>query len=279
MLTALGYSVVAETEAGRVMGLLRQGDFDVALIDMVMPGIGGLRLTEMIRAEFRVLPIIVVTGYGSVESTVAAMRRGATDFVAKPVDFALLDLRIRQAFDLELARRLANTDGLTGLYNHRHLQERLRQEVDRARRYGRPLSLIMADLDHFKAFNDRLGHPRGDQALIEVAHTLRQVSRSSDVAARYGGEEFILILPETPAVEAMVVAERTRQCVEALRLGTPLTVSLGVAAFRDGQSQEALIEAADAALYESKRRGRNRVCLAETADRPPQDGPQEPVAA
>jgi two-component system cell cycle response regulator len=263
MLRHYGYQVVTETDPSRVMDLLRDGDFDILLLDLVMPGMDGLELIEKIRRHTTTLPILVVTGYGGADTTVEAMRRGATDFVTKPVDSSFLELRMRRAFDLEHARRLANTDGLTGLYNHRHLQERLQQEIDRAQRYGRPLSVVMADLDRFKRFNDAHGHPRGDEVLIRVAQTLRQVSRAADIVARYGGEELTLILPETPAAEAGVLAERARQRVEAMAIGegeARVTLSLGVAAFAPGMSKEALIEAADAALYSAKHRGRNRVC-------------------
>ncbi len=267
LLTDLGYDVVTETDARKAMGLLREGEFDVVLVDVVMPDLDGLELIDQIREDWNVLPILVVTAYGSSELTVDAMRRGATDFVTKPVDAPLLDLRIRRAFDLEQTRRMANTDGLTGLYNHRHLQERLQQEIERAERYGRPLSVVMADLDHFKGFNDACGHPRGDELLIEVARTLRHLSRASDILARYGGEEFTLVLPETSAAEAQVLAERVRQCVAALEISghaeTRITLSLGVASWTDGDTKESLIEAADAALYQSKRSGRNRVCAAD----------------
>ncbi|MCP4663186.1 MAG: diguanylate cyclase [bacterium] len=276
MLEVHGYHVVTETDPCRVLDLLREGDFDAALLDMVMPGLSGLELTARIREHFNVLPILVVTGYGSAEATVEAMRCGATDFVTKPVDAEFLDLRIRRAFDHEHARRLANTDGLTGLYNHRYLQERLRQEVERAQRYQRSLSLVMADLDHFKIYNDTYGHPRGDEALIEVAHILRRVSRSSDVVARYGGEEFTLLLPETSARHAEVVATRARERVAKLefsweRFGAAgLTLSLGIASFCPSwNTKETLIEAADAALYEAKRQGRNRVCIASVPGAPP----------
>ncbi len=276
MLTDLGYGVVTETDARKALALLREGEFDVVLVDVVMPDLDGLELIDRIREHFNVLPILVVTAYGSAELTVDAMRRGATDFVTKPVDAPLLDLRIRRAFDLEQTRRMANTDGLTGLYNHRHLQERLQQEIERAERYGRPLSVVMADLDHFKSFNDAFGHPRGDELLIAVARTLRHLSRTSDILARYGGEEFTLVLPETSAGEARVLAERVRQCVAALETGdlaagapstrgdsAIVTLSLGVASWSAGDSKEALIEAADAALYQAKRAGRNRVQVAE----------------
>ncbi len=272
LLTDLGYAVVTETDARKALTLLREGEFDVVMVDLVMPDLDGLELIDQIREHFNVLPILVVTAYGSAELTVDAMRRGATDFVTKPVDAPLLDLRIRSAFDLEQTRRMANTDGLTGLYNHRHLQERLQQEIERAGRYGRPLSVIMADLDHFKSFNDTYGHPRGDELLIAVAGTLRQLSRASDILARYGGEEFTLVLPETSAEKALVLAERVRQCVAALEVTGPLsrrgaetgvTLSLGVASLAAGSTKEEVIEAADVALYRAKRDGRDRVCVAE----------------
>lgn len=275
MLADLGYEVVTETDGREVLTLLRGGDFEVVLLDIMMPTISGLELIAQIREHYSVLPIVVVTAFGSADLTVDAMRGGATDFVTKPVDASLLDLRIRRSFDLEQTRRMANTDGLTGLYNHRYLQERLSQEIERAERYERPLSVVMADLDHFKRFNDALGHPRGDQVLIAVSHTLRQVSRATDILARYGGEEFTLVLPETNAEEARVVAERARQCVAALDVGGEgidhISMSLGVASHVAGGSKEDLIEAADGALYRAKHEGRNRVCLARAE--PPEGGP------
>ena len=282
LLAGHGYRVVTETDPRKTLTLLQGGDFDVVLVDLVMPELGGLELISQIREHWNVLPILVVTAHGSVETTLEAMRRGATDFVTKPVDAPLLDLRIRGAYDLERTRRLANTDGLTGLYNHRFLQERLDQEIERSDRYDRPLSLVMADLDHFKDFNDTYGHPRGDQALIAVARTLRQVSRSSDVVARYGGEEFTLLLPETALVEGWVLAERARQCVEALRTqvgsaltGRRMTLSLGLAPFSPGTTKAALIQEADAALYLAKRQGRNRVCVGQA----PAAGPKRRAEA
>ncbi len=277
VLSEKGYQVVTETDATKVMALLRRHRFDVLLLDLVMPEIHGLELLEQIREHWSVLPILIVTGYGGGSTTLEAMRRGATDFVIKPVDASHLDLRIHAAYSLEQTRRLANTDGLTGLYNHRYLHQRLEQEIERVGRYQRNLSLVMADIDHFKAYNDAFGHPGGDAVLISVAECLRQVSRSCDVVGRYGGDEFVLILPETPAGEARVMAERASRHVEALHLpagddvtGSEVTLSLGVAALlTTGGDKEDLIEAADTALYEAKRTGRNRVCI---AGQPPASG-------
>lgn len=261
------YRVVTEMDAHKVPALLRDQPFDVLLLDLVMPSIHGLDLLEQIRKHWTVLPILIVTGHGSGDVTLEAMRRGATDFVIKPVDASHLDLRIRAACDLEHTRRLANTDGLTGLYNHRYLHQRLEQEVERVGRYGRDLSLVMADIDHFKAYNDTHGHPQGDAVLITVGETLRQASRSTDIVARYGGDEFVVILPETPANEAVVMAERARESVEglALRVGEDaITLSLGVVSLPgNGGGKKELVDTADATLYRAKRLGRNRVCVAE----------------
>jgi two-component system cell cycle response regulator len=192
----------------------------------------------------------------------------------------------------------AITDGLTGLYNHRYFYDRLQQEMARAQRYHAPVSLLLLDLDDFKRFNDRFGHLAGDEALREVGRVLRsQVRRDVDLAARYGGEEFVVLLPNTPlagaavvgrrlqralswarsaaaegsaddeAIGAIDVAERIRSAVAATAFQTgvagateAITVCVGVAGFPEmaGDAQE-LVGHADAALYEAKQKGKNRV--------------------
>jgi len=166
----------------------------------------------------------------------------------------------------ETMRRLAVTDGLTGLYNHRHFQEMLGNEVDRAGRYGLTFTLLMMDLDFFKTVNDRLGHPRGDEALREVAAVLSHEARASDFVARYGGEEFVMILPGTSSKQATALAERVRAGVRAITLSVPepppLSISIGVADFPTcGRERESLIAAADTALLFAKRAGRDMVML------------------
>lgn len=159
----------------------------------------------------------------------------------------------------------ANTDSLTNLYNHRYFQERLGAELSRSERYGRSLSMIMLDIDHFKTLNDTQGHPVGDEALKELANLLVSQVRDIDVVARYGGEEFALILPETQAPQAMVVAERARRAVARHRFAgkdgdtVRLTISLGVAEYPvHSREREGLIMAADLAMYEAKSMGSNR---------------------
>ena len=176
---------------------------------------------------------------------------------------ALENARLHRAVE-----RQASLDGLTGLANRRSAQDALHSEVSRAGRFGSDLSLVMADLDGFKDVNDRFGHPVGDIVLREFAETLRETGREVDTAGRWGGEEFILILPATDTAGGARLAERVRQAFEQRLIlspdGTriPVTASFGVAAYPLHGTEEALVRAADAALYEAKRAGKNRVVTA-----------------
>ncbi|HSV54587.1 MAG TPA: sensor domain-containing diguanylate cyclase [Burkholderiaceae bacterium] len=185
---------------------------------------------------------------------------------------ALMELRQRDrelALALSAMQRLASEDGLTGLMNRRALIEALQREVERSRRMGSDLSVVMIDLDHFKAINDRHGHAMGDAVLRGVGSTLRSGIRAVDIAGRYGGEELCLVLPETHAAGAVTVAESLRVAIAAqpyedVLHSVNVTASFGVAAFsKDGRnSAEQLLRAADEALYRAKTGGRNRVVAA-----------------
>ncbi|MEI6234821.1 MAG: diguanylate cyclase [Planctomycetota bacterium] len=164
--------------------------------------------------------------------------------------------------------QMAFTDQLTGMANYRFFCQRLREEIRRCERYGHLLSLLMADLDFFKAFNDRHGHPAGNKALQHVARSMFAEVRDTDLLARYGGEEFALILPHTSKSEAQNLAERIRAHIESAPLelddktNVTLTICLGVATLpRDARNEDDLLEAADHALYQAKQTGRNRVCV------------------
>jgi diguanylate cyclase (GGDEF)-like protein len=167
----------------------------------------------------------------------------------------------------KLTKHLSITDELTGIYNYRYLQQRLDDEIERARRYGRSLSLLMLDVDDFKLYNDTYGHLAGDVALTEIGEVLRDSVRDIDVACRYGGEEFAIVLPETDAEGAFVVAEKVREAIgthafadnEGRRTVT-LTMSIGLASYPQSASdREDLLRQADDALYHAKRHGRDRV--------------------
>jgi diguanylate cyclase (GGDEF)-like protein len=168
------------------------------------------------------------------------------------------------------AERLSVTDPLTGAWNYRYFKRRFEQEIERSRRFGRVLALLMLDIDHFKSVNDRFGHQRGDEVLVELARRVTGSVRDIDTFARYGGEEFVLILPETNLEGGLAVAEklrlatrRTRFCAGDKDPGIPLTVSIGAACFPEhATSPEELLRAADEALYEAKLQGRDRVVTA-----------------
>jgi len=174
---------------------------------------------------------------------------------------------IQRARLFDATERMATTDGLTGLLNHRTFQGRLDEHLQAAQRYGRKLSLIICDIDHFKSVNDTYGHPVGDQVLRGVAGVLAREARTTDLVARYGGEEFAVVMPETDAAGGLVIAERIRERIAQQVTATsqgPLkvTMSLGVATSpEDGQKKAELIERADACLYFAKRHGRNQ-CVA-----------------
>ncbi|MBM3789967.1 MAG: GGDEF domain-containing protein, partial [Acidobacteria bacterium] len=167
---------------------------------------------------------------------------------------------------------LATQDGLTGLYNHRYFQEILARQFAQARRFGRPLSLIMLDIDRFKVFNDTYGHQFGDQVLKALAGILVRSVRQTDIVARYGGEEFSVLLVDTDRTGSALVAEKLRKSVEELVINrgpdqvARVTISLGVASMTGktpGTGE--LIRSADNSLYEAKGRGRNRVVVSEDA--------------
>lgn len=171
-------------------------------------------------------------------------------------------------------RRLSITDGLTELYTHRYFQETLDREISRARRYNKPLALMMVDIDHFKAVNDTYGHQAGDHILQGLAQMMRGQFRQSDYACRYGGEEFSVILTDTRMESAIMGAERLRKSMEErvfefCDYRITVTISIGISGFKDTMSKQSMIEAADQALYRAKRNGRNRVMTSETDEATP----------
>jgi diguanylate cyclase (GGDEF)-like protein len=169
-------------------------------------------------------------------------------------------LALRNSWLLQQVQKLAETDGLTGLANRRTFQATLERELSRAARSGDPVTLLMVDIDHFKSLNDKYGHQTGDEVLKLVADVLASACRDFDTAARYGGEEFAVVLPACSSAESLVVAERLREAICEIETVTSITGSAGVATFpAHAGDPEALIKAADEALYESKRAGRNRV--------------------
>jgi diguanylate cyclase (GGDEF)-like protein len=218
-------------------------------------GLGTLRIFPLIAGD-RVLGTLVAGGKASVLN---ADTQRTLEVMAIQVAQAILRAQL-----FEQMERMATTDGLTGLLNHRAFQTRAEEVLAQAKRYGRKCSIILGDIDHFKAVNDTHGHPTGDVVLKGVALLLTQQARDSDVVARYGGEEFAIIMPETDGAGAKAIAERIREAVmrQAFKVDSGqirVTISLGIATFiDDGADKQAWIDAADQALYHAKRRGRNQ---------------------
>jgi diguanylate cyclase (GGDEF)-like protein len=175
---------------------------------------------------------------------------------------------IQNAHYVERVKQLAYLDGLTGIFNRRFFELRIMEEIERARRYGNGMAIIMADIDHFKRLNDEFGHVLGDEVLRQVSSLIHQQVRKIDVVCRYGGEEFCILLTQANGEQAMVIAEKLRKMVAAWQFpGVPstVTISAGAAALPEhGTTRDQLVKAADAALYAAKQSGRNRVCLAST---------------
>jgi diguanylate cyclase (GGDEF)-like protein len=224
------------------------------------PAIASLIIFPMLDDEQRIIGLL------SVESDAVNQFSGDTEkhlsILMGNASVAITRARLYQKMEM-----LATTDGLTQLNNHRTFQEHLAREVERARRYRRPLSLLLMDIDHFKSFNDTYGHPVGDLVLTEISMCIRKSIRTNDIPARYGGEEFTVIIPETGEDGAMVIAERIRRTVEqhvivSLDRQLRVTISLGCATIPShADTGPALIDCSDKALYFSKEHGRNKTTL------------------
>lgn len=249
---------------------------DLILLDVDMPDMNGFDVCRQLKADadLCMIPVIFLSGSGGTEEKIKGLDLGAVDFVTKPFDGFELRARVNAALRTKQMQDLlikhAKIDPLTGLPNRRALDERLQQEWARLLRHNGHLSVIMADIDHFKGVNDLFGHLVGDEVLRHVARLLAESCRESDLAARYGGEEFVVITPETTLHDAAGLAERLRARVcteplEALGQAVAVTVSFGVASHEGHESPDAMIQAADKALYRAKANGRNCVKGAETS--------------
>jgi diguanylate cyclase (GGDEF)-like protein len=283
----LGHRWVAASDGEEAWRHFDDDRPDVLITDLLMPGADGLELCRRVRAsaETGYTYIILATMLGGHEDVVRGMEAGADDYFVKPVEPFDLQAKLIAAervtaLHAELGRyraelaKLARTDALTQLANRRSLEEDLRMLDARSQRYGRPYCVAICDVDHFKTYNDTLGHQAGDEALRAVAAKLAAEVRASDGVYRYGGEEFMLVLPEQSLQTARAAVERVRVAVEQLAIPHPgrgpggvVTMSFGIAGFRPGQTTtvEDLLKQADAALYEAKEAGRNRVAVADDA--------------
>jgi diguanylate cyclase (GGDEF)-like protein len=280
----LGHRWVAASDGEEAWRRFNDEQPDVLITDLLMPGTDGLELCRRVRANAQTgyTYIILATMLGDREDVVRGMEAGADDYFVKPVEpfdlqAKLIPAERVTALHAELGRyraelaKLARTDALTQLANRRSMEEDLRLLDARSQRYGRHYCVAICDIDHFKTYNDTLGHQAGDQALRTVAAKLAAEVRASDGVYRYGGEEFVLVLPEQNLQSAMAAVERVRAAVEKLAIPHPargpggvVTMSFGIAGFQPGRptTVDDLLKQADAALYEAKEAGRNQVAVA-----------------
>jgi diguanylate cyclase (GGDEF)-like protein len=273
---------------------------DLMLLDAEMPGMSGFEVCKALKSDPVLAKVVVifVSSHNDSAFEVSGFELGAADFITKPVSPPLVQARVKTQLRVKRMtdemRRISTIDVLTGIANRRHFDEMLEREWRRARRSGDPLGLLMIDVDHFKLFNDRYGHPAGDACLRSVAQALLGASlRPGDMVARYGGEEFVMLLPKTPRAGAEHVAQGILAAIGALDIAHEasftarhVTVSVGIGCY-DAESQSwvppsadsrfaeeppphcsplDLMQAADKALYCAKRAGRARARLLDITD-------------
>ena len=278
-----GHEVVSVENGRKALEMFNKSFFPIVLTDWVMPGMNGLELCRAIRETDTpgYVFIVLLTANDSKDDIVTGLKAGADDYLTKPFNHAELIARLntgKRILDLERSLKEANeeikilsvTDPLTGCYNRNYLNEHLLMEINRARRYKHPLSLILSDIDHFKKVNDTYGHLAGDHILKEFVKCFMETIRQTvDWVARYGGEEFLIVLPETDLKSATRLAERLRsnlsqRVIEIQGKQISITASFGITGFDpttpdEKISQEALINEADKFMYQAKKEGRNRV--------------------
>jgi len=275
------FDPVVTEDGGAAWNALQKPDAPrLVLLDWSMPGMDGLEICRRLRANGARNPpyVILLTARDEKGDIVQGLDAGANDYVAKPYDNEELRARIgvgqrmleMQSHLLEAQEALAHQathDFLTGVFNRRAIMDRLAQEISRAKREHISLSIGMCDIDHFKNINDIFGHQAGDEALVAFTRCLQDRLRAYDSLGRYGGEEFLVIAPGSVGHSGERLYERLRAGVAEAEIQTKtgavsLTVSIGVAAGTGQSTVDALLAAADAALYQAKADGRNRVAYA-----------------
>ena len=255
------------SDPSQLFEVMREFDPEMVLLDMNMPDFTGIELAQMIRLndEWLRVPIIYLSAETDINRQMAALLKAGDDFITKPISdnalTAAVFSRVQRARALSMA---LSRDSLTGLLKHADIKEQVALEVERAQRSGKPTSVVMLDLDHFKQVNDQYGHAAGDNVIRSLANLMRQRLRRIDSIGRYGGEEFVAVLPDCPAEQAKRIFDEIRLRFAALSFHAgartfSVSLSAGISE-TDGQTGAgAMLEQADQALYKAKHNGRNQV--------------------
>ncbi len=277
LLERLGYDVDTASGGMDAVRKAEQKSYDVVLTDLIMPRVDGLEVIRRVKELSPETEVVMITGYPSSETIVAATRAGALDYLPKSPDPEHLAVLVEKALEVRNLRRkarerdiyarMAQMDGLTELLNHDTFSRFLGQEFNRAQRGEKALSLLFADIDGFKRYNDSHGHLYGDRTLRRVADLLRHSCRSYDIVARYGGDEFAIIAPDTDRSGSEILGRRICDAMATHpgngEIEETVSLSIGIAAFPgDADSPTELLERADTALYSAKAQGGGRICLA-----------------
>jgi two-component system cell cycle response regulator len=271
----------AEIEADPNAGLFHaaEGNYELLIVSLGLENFDGLRLCSQLRSldRTRNVPILAISDAENHTRLVRGLEIGVNDYLFRPVDKHELLARVRTQIrkkryterlrdNVQMSIEMAITDALTGLYNRRYMETHVGTLVEQAATRGKPLTVLVLDIDYFKSINDGHGHDAGDDVLREFALRIRKSIRGIDLACRYGGEEFVVVMPETDLAVATMVAERLRRRIAsepfAIQKGVrsvEVTISIGIAALGSGDNAASVLKRADQALYRAKRDGRNRV--------------------
>jgi two-component system, cell cycle response regulator len=273
------HSVDTEQDPTEALFHAAEGGYDLVIVPLDLENFDGLRLCSQLRSleRTRNVPLLAIAEADNNARLVRALEIGVNDYLIRPVDGNEILARVRTQIrkrrytarlrdNERLSIEMAITDPLTGLYNRRYMETHMGALVNQAIARGKPLSVLIVDIDYFKSINDTHGHDAGDDVLQDFAIRLRKSIRGIDLACRYGGEEFVVVMPETDMAVATMVAERLRRRIASepfpIQKGTrtvDVTISIGIAALGPDDDAAAVIKRADQALYRAKRDGRNRV--------------------
>jgi two-component system cell cycle response regulator len=255
LLMSLGFNAEYVEDGNSALELLRKGDYNFLITDINMPYLNGIDLIKIVSTENPDISIIAMTGYDKDYTYMDVINAGAADFIVKPFNIDEIEAKISRVLTerntREKLEKLSITDDLTGLYNQRHFYHKLRDEIERANRQRRYLSLILLDLDNFKLYNDRFGHLAGDDVLSKSGKIIQSNIRDNvDTAFRYGGDEFAVILVEADESIVESIIERIKAGFDGT---SEVGASVGFATYSSGMKMQDLINIADKRLYEEKR--------------------------
>jgi two-component system cell cycle response regulator len=277
---ATEHTVDVEPDPNEALLHAAEGGYDLMIVSLALENFDALRLCSQVRSleRTRNLPVLALSDADNNARLVRGLEIGVNDYLLRPIDKNELLARVRTQVrkrryterlrdNMQMSIEMAITDALTGLYNRRYMESHLSTLIEQAAGRNKPLSVLIVDIDYFKAINDTHGHDAGDDVLREFALRLKKSIRGIDLACRYGGEEFVIVMPETDMAVATVVAERLRRRIatEPFSVGQDrgkieVTISIGIAAINGAEdAAPALLKRADQALYRAKRDGRNRV--------------------